>query len=860
MFSINKNRTRTRKTDKGVVWPNNGSGAAPEVDEVFGHRPFSNHISTVGYDNDFHRGIDIDAALGDPVYSPIAGSVIRLHHAHFDFKTREQFDRFDEVDVFSRATFSSVTGTNLRIFGLNAGLQSYTSPASKFIAKEPFSASDDFDSQITITSNLSNDTRVGLGVEDSVNNEYAAVWHESDAGGGTSNFNWTIRDSSGITNGSGTATRGGSNWLRVRYDQSTTTIFFEHSTDGDTWSALNGAGNTVTWTETSQPVFKPLIAWIDGASTTVSTIDISFFGTSTPESPGRRGNWILITNNFEKTLLYHLQSFIVNKGDLLQAGQKIGTAGKTGFDDRSGRVTDEHIHVERIPSNEYAYTNNDATNPLDKAFLPRKDDNINVSVIRTNELDPDSVDSWRLQITVDRSNGTYEQDFDLGSVTLTGNLATRSIDINTRAGLNSDQDIPLNNGVYISASSFDDTSASYIVNYYFHRSVVGTTFTNYVIKDSFGRVVASEPTMGPSLLMVWGGDHTGSSNTNIASEAGCRSGIEISPAEGRTRAYPVIDGSIATKFAWSVETRGDVTIRKDGTDLVTINLDTDIGVTDLSGFTLNSSSYYEIVKSVPEPLNPAQENTGESMFYILGEDHGYGGICFGFIGNLSSAGFLNCLESEPQISGSTTESFINQFPIPFDGTIVASGVNNTSGGDGTTEWEILVNGIGQTTWNGEKTQNTHSVAVNRGDKVSVRYTGTGTAPGITIIMLNLEENGTRTQSCQMYYSGNLSADLQYLQGFSTGASTLDASNLGENNIVPPFTGTISRISESNSSGTTMTWQIDNDGAFTSHVGTRNSAEDLDTNVSVVADDSIAIRRNDSSNSLGTTSLALHMES
>ena len=84
----------------------------------------------------------------------------------------------------------------------------------------------------------------------------------------------------------------------------------------------------------------------------------------------------------------------------------------------------------------------------------------------------------------------------LNEISLTGNLATRTINFNTRAGLAADNDIPVSGVVlavvYIVPEPFDASSPEYVVNLYFNKTAVGTTFVSAYVKDIAGTILWAE--------------------------------------------------------------------------------------------------------------------------------------------------------------------------------------------------------------------------------------------------------------------------------------------------------------------------------------------------------------------------------
>jgi hypothetical protein len=75
--------------------------------------------------------------------------------------------------------------------------------------------------------------------------------------------------------------------------------------------------------------------------------------------------------------------------------------------------------------------------------------------------------------------------------TLTGNLTTRTINFDTRAGLNADNDVPKEAGVYIVADTFNDESPTLRIWVYFSIAVVGT-FVSASVADTAGTALWSE--------------------------------------------------------------------------------------------------------------------------------------------------------------------------------------------------------------------------------------------------------------------------------------------------------------------------------------------------------------------------------
>lgn len=477
-------KTRNRGDGRGIAWPDSGSSTVSTIGDVFGPRPFSAHIATVGYDYDFHRGVDIPKNQGDQVRSMISGSVIRAHRTHFGWETDDQLGYWTERDPNTSVAFAREAPSALRVTGERVGAQTFPTDTGWYEpTDESVIGSGDWTIDLNLSATISTNGAIGLCLIDEANDEYVALEYD----GATI----TVRgkDSSGtFTADEGTTSIASQTWLRINHDSATDSIDWLYGTDGDSWTTA-ALESSVAFTETIRSVFKPAIYWrsID-TSETPDTVDVEFFGWVSSTTIGRFGNWLSIANKDMTTIMLHFQDLDVYLGDYVQAGQVIGRAGVTGFDSKSGRVQYSHIHLEVIEETKYTYDNDTVINALAPGILPRTDVTNNVSVNRITENDPDATDSWKLEITVSRG----DQDFDLNQISLTGNLATRTVNFNTRAGLNADNDVPVNDGVYLVPDNFTSASSTYTIAAYFHKTVVGTTFVSAEIRDTAGNLLWSE--------------------------------------------------------------------------------------------------------------------------------------------------------------------------------------------------------------------------------------------------------------------------------------------------------------------------------------------------------------------------------
>lgn len=484
MFSVKKRGYRG--DGSGHCWPHVVSGSVGVVKDVFGPRPFTPHIATVGYDYDFHRGVDVDIPAGHPLYSPTNGAIIRKHYTHFHWRDADNVDEF--VLTAPSGSVSYSIDTNLARMALSCsavGVQNFPFGVEVLQAKtERVSAKgNDWVVEIGFSgtfSTVSGSFGVGLfslGRHEHICLEYDGATFTTRASG----------SNSFVANGA-TFSSDAKTWMRLAYSASVDRYYWQHSVNGSTWTTLTSSETGRTFVAISQS-FIPTLYWRStGTTAQPNVVYVNMFNwVDESNTIGRFGNWLEIANSSERFLLMHMQHIEVQHGQFVSAGQRLGKAGETGFDLRSGRVLYEHCHFEYIDNNEYIYNNDSPKNPLGPSIMPRANVDNNVTVNVTEANDPDGVASHVLQITTSRQ----EHDFDVNVITLTGNLATRTVNFNTRSGLNADNDIPKNDGVYIVPSAFDENSASYVVTIYFNKATVGTSLTSWSVSDTEGTVLAS---------------------------------------------------------------------------------------------------------------------------------------------------------------------------------------------------------------------------------------------------------------------------------------------------------------------------------------------------------------------------------
>lgn len=475
--------------DPGVTWPSNASDTGTTLGDPFGHRQFAGRPSGV----DFHRGIDtLDGLTPQITYSPVMGKIIRKNYSMFNWVRNEQYNQSTAVNT-GIATYA-LTGSPqvLRITGVNAGTVAFPANIGRFETNQLFNVGNGTTEDWFIQYKF--DTLpVGLsgqpcfGIYQSQNNEYAAMWYDG------TNFVCKGRDAGGVFGVDGTTgAPAGRTWMRIKYVSSSGSVVFMMSTSGTSWTTI-ATEAAVSWTNRFIP-FKAFLGFNPAAAGANDTIDNANFEWFDSDGIGRFGNWVTVATQTGRWLAMHSDHILVNAGDLVYPGQQLMYTGNTGFDDTSGRILQDHLHTEYIHDNDWTYNNDEPLNPLGKdptgrALLPRCS-TLNISVTRTEENDPAGNPSHKLAIVVQRDPC---QRFDINTFTLTGNSATRTLNWNTRSGLNpADNDANNYDGIYFEPLAFNEASTQYQVNYYWRKSVVGNTFVSASISDTAGNVLWSE--------------------------------------------------------------------------------------------------------------------------------------------------------------------------------------------------------------------------------------------------------------------------------------------------------------------------------------------------------------------------------
>lgn len=495
MVCVHKPALR-RGSDPGIAWPSNGGPTPDTLGDMFGQRTFSGGTGHAG-GVDFHRGVDLldnqdgggetAGKGGMPVYSPINGCVIRLFRGFFQFDDADDISKCTEVDASSKATFAR-SGSALVITGKNNGTVTFPSGLAMLQKTEPFNADltgNDWVMDFQLVSTIAGISgKLVMGIYDSANNEYVCLEYNG------ATYTCKGRKSSGtMTNDGATASQSGKLWGRIYFQQSSGKIFWQWSTDGDTWTDIVSGGEA--WTITNRGGFMAFIGWDPAASGADDTVNVEQWGSGDGGSVNRFGNWIEIADGSTKFALLHFRRFVVAPGDVVRAGQLIGYTGKTGWDIRSGRILQNHVHVEYHANNQHDYSNADPTNPLAAALLPRPSTAVSISVVRDTASDPNTglIPCHRLTITVTRGSN---QNFQINEFRMVANLATRTLNWNTRAGLDpADNDANVYDGLYFQPVAFDETSSAYVFKLYASQAVIGITWTSGYVKDADGNTVWS---------------------------------------------------------------------------------------------------------------------------------------------------------------------------------------------------------------------------------------------------------------------------------------------------------------------------------------------------------------------------------
>ena len=494
-MSISVRRPHRRACTPSFVWAPSGTATDLNVRSFFGGRYFPSHAATEGVTNDFHRGIDMPLSAGDPVYAVRAGCVARLSHTQYGWENAAQLNPW--ILVGSDATFTQ-TGTSLHVAGNRVGAKTFAAATKLNAAQERIDVASDWEIRLVLTSTPTLVGGViGFGFYDPRLTEYAALEYD-----GTT---LTARgiDKNGNLSVNGTTATASPPTLRILYTQSSNTLVFQYTADNPvttstTWTTV-ATMTSSAFTNTGWPAFTPCVYWRStDTSATVEACDVDLLGwynsiSTDGANVGRFGNYPrIIGSDGGLVSQLHFQDLTCSIGDFVEAGQLIGYAGTTGFDNRSGPVVFEgvHCHVEYTTAEVFYYNNANAVNPLAAGLLPRVDVTNNVSAVVTTATGPDSVPATLLTITIQRA----DEDFDVNEISLTGSLGTGTLNWNARVGMSADpNDNPSAGGIYyVADTTFNEFSTQFVLQVYFSIAQFGAYVSSHV-KDCNGVTLWHDP-------------------------------------------------------------------------------------------------------------------------------------------------------------------------------------------------------------------------------------------------------------------------------------------------------------------------------------------------------------------------------
>jgi hypothetical protein len=470
---LGSTRTRAHSVGPGVAWPDTGSTTeSSHVKSAFGWRIFNSHIPTLGHDNDFHRGVDVDMELNDPVYSLIAGAVTRVERYDWLFTQAADLDDFDQADETGH-TISVDTGA-LQIEH-DASATTFGTTIDCPRVHQTVGVNGDVEIRAEIDpQSMADGDEVGIYLKDATD---AAKWitaYHTQASS-TEQVGSADRNGSGdtVSRTEATAAHESNTWLRIDWDQSTGGYTAYRSDDGDEWTTIA--------TGTVGAANKPVIGVYVASAGAAVTGRVAWWAYEDADKIGRFGNWMMLAGMSPlapsepiRAIVLHCGELQVGLGDVVEVGQQIATAHRTGWDYVSGTVLYPHPHIEFLPyddtsSNQALYSNDVSINPLTPGLLPRADVNDNITVSVTEADDPDDVASWRYSITFARR----DEDFDLGKLEFVEGETTKTVNLNTRDGLDpTDSDEPSYDGVYFDPQSDTSLTASedWSVDIYVHQT------------------------------------------------------------------------------------------------------------------------------------------------------------------------------------------------------------------------------------------------------------------------------------------------------------------------------------------------------------------------------------------------------
>lgn len=468
------------------VSPATGNDAVTVVTDPAGPRVDLAKLPITGYAYDKHRGIDLQGALGDPVYAWQAGVIGRSQYEVFDWTRAEQLTKWVESDPSSSATFTRITSpyAALRITGSRVGAQTFPTQTANFYVKTPvFVAGGPWESYIdfaaipAITGGV-----VGFGFVDFLTNQYVSLEYD-----GTT---LTARgvDASGTMTASGTSAAVSRPYLRCTYDPVGDDVFWQYSLDVVNWTTLASETSGVAFTNESWPAFVECLYWRSlDTNAAPQIIDIAVAGYYDQTSVPRFGNCPMTYNQGSKTIQSHFSTMLTRDGAIVEAGELIGYVGKSGA---APRILTAHFHNEFSEVPTFVYLNTDVINP--RPYFPWSLATNNTTLANTTGNSPYSPNPLchivRVRVTRDAN-----QSFAFNQLTVTGNLGSRTFNLNTLVGINPVQDIPVYNDVGLEPVAFTGVTPEWELYVYVDQAAIGNTFVSAQALDANGTLVASLP-------------------------------------------------------------------------------------------------------------------------------------------------------------------------------------------------------------------------------------------------------------------------------------------------------------------------------------------------------------------------------
>ena len=494
--------TRGHDASCAMVYPTTGTATPVALDDVFGFRRFLRHAS----DLDLHRGVDWAGTKDDAVYSPIDGAIVRLNYTHFHFGAAAELALFTAQDESGHTTTLATDALQIA-----HGASATTFDTTIDCPRRERKVTEDGDVEIRCLidpGEVADGDEVGIYLIDDAD---ATTWCKCyfTSTGGTEQAGHSFRDGGAVTDEVESAAHATRIHLRIDWTQSDGSYTAYHSADGNTWNTIG----TGTATSADQPLVGMYVASA-GAAVTGRFDWFQFLNDEA--ASGRFGNYVEIVcmspiaqGSPACVWLMHLNRVDVSQGDVIKAGAQVGTMGNTGFDSTSGNIITQHVHMEwevepaALANSIRLYDNDRPVNPMHPSLMPRVDNAKNLRVA----ISEDGTD-YIFEVKVRRSGKGAQENFDANSFAFDDGVTTKTINWDTRAGLDpADHDAADYDGVaFAVADSFDSTYTWHTVTW----SCAKATFTEgqptLTVKDSAGTTIAAwkvlrapDPTFDASL-------------------------------------------------------------------------------------------------------------------------------------------------------------------------------------------------------------------------------------------------------------------------------------------------------------------------------------------------------------------------